>query len=129
MAIKNKRGALGLEIGIAIVIFTLFATALIGTRINLASKLEELEMKSTATKIAMQSLERVSLEQYDLINNIDQGSVFENNKEYVVDYSIEKYSDTKPNKKDLIKIVTVTVSYNVRGKAQAYTLSTLVTRK
>lgn len=128
MARKNKRGVLGIEIGIAVAIFTVFSTILLSSRANLNVKLEELEMRSNATKIAVQSVEKTLLEDYDTINNKEE-KVFEKNKEYLVNYSIEKYSDTKPNKEDLVKVLTVTVNYNVRGNNKNYTVSTLVTRK
>lgn len=128
MARKNKRGVLGIEIGIAVAIFTVFSTILLSSRANLNVKLEELEMRSNATKIAVQSVEKTLLEDYDTINNKEE-KIFEKNKEYLVNYSIEKYSDTKPNKEDLVKVLTVTVNYNVRGNNKNYTVSTLVTRK
>lgn len=129
MAKRNKKGAIGLEIGIAVAIFTIFSTMILISRANLSNKLEELEMRSNATKIAVQSLEKVSLEDYDAIDGKNEEKIFENNKEYIVNYSIERYSDTKPNKKDLVKIVTVTVNYKIKEDDKSYTVSTLVTRK
>lgn len=141
--IKNEKGITAIDIVLSVIIITVFTTLIGGLiiRININSK--ESERKSIAMSYATQEIEKIraekSIDDYinkgisteEIIENVD---IYKDNiytgfhkKVYIKDYVLVKKDTSKiPN---LLKEVTVEISYKINGKTESVQLSTYITKE
>lgn len=141
--IKNEKGITAIDIVLSVIIITVFTTLIGGLiiRININSK--ESERKSIAMSYATQEIEKIraekSIDDYinkgisteEIIENVD---IYKDNiytgfhkRVYIKDYVLVKKDTSKiPN---LLKEVTVEISYKINGKTESVQLSTYITKE
>lgn len=142
--IKSEKGITVIDISISIVIITIFI-ALLGNLviyININSK--KIERKTTATSYAIQTIEKIKVQGYKEEYNgkgidkedellEDSTDIAETTKfaGYDKKVSIKDYvliKNDKTKKQDILKEITVEVSYKVGGKVENIKISTYVTK-
>jgi Tfp pilus assembly protein PilE len=137
--LKNKlnKGITSIDVVISVIIVTLFASIIATLFYNLYITTTARKRNAIATNCLIDVIENVKMMEYsdvddsgvskvvqDLINDntIPQG--------YNVTSSITKYNETEGNtdKKDLVKILKVSVNYKLGSKEEKIEISTLITK-
>lgn len=136
--LKSENGITGIDITVSVLIITLFVAMLTTIFFNINTDSKAMERKTEATHYAISLIEDIKNKSFEELNNfIDtQGSSIldENGKQtpytkkiFVIDYAeMEGNKDKKPN---IVKKVTVEVSYMNKGETEKIELSTLLTAK
>lgn len=141
MKIRSEKGFTGVDIAISVVVIFIFSSiiAMIIYRSNSATK--EIELKSEATSIAINEIENVKnlgFEEYESRSIKEGNSEVCRNEEIignegffktitVVDYTdLEGNSNKIPN---VVKKVTVKISYLFKAKEQTVELSTILSKE
>lgn len=144
MSIKEEKGISGIDIVVSVIILTIFIS-LIGniiTNINLNSK--DIERKTQATSYAVDEIETIKasgyletykdkgINQEDIINeqdiNDDSGNFTGYHKKVTIkDYQLIKKDTTK--EKNILKQLTVEISYKSGSKDKNIQISTYITKE
>lgn len=144
MSIKEEKGISGIDIVVSVIILTIFIT-LIGniiTNINLNSK--DIERKTQATSYAVDEIETIKasgylatyedkgINQEDIISEQDindESGYFTgyHKKVTIKDYQLIKNDTTK--EKNVLKQLTVEISYKSRSKDKNIQISTYITKE
>ena len=136
--LRSEQGITGIDITVTVIIITIFVAILATIFFNINSNSKGIERKTRATSYAISLIENIKNNGFENLDSfIDTtGSTVldaEGNptsyiqKVYVVDYAeLEGNSDKMPN---LVKKVTVEISYLNNGKTEKVELSTLLTAK
>ena len=120
MKIKEEKGITGIDITISILVITLFVSLLITLFYNLNANSQTIQRRTEATNIA--------------INLIEKGNVAENSPYYqtisVIDFSKMKENQEKTDiTSNLVKKVTVEISYKDRNQTESVRLSTILSAR
>ena len=151
MKIKNQKGITGIDITIAILVITLFVSLLITLFNNLNANSAAIQRRTEATKIAISIIENVKskeFSEYELKGTlgtyedsieyedgtyevIDRGNIEENSAFYktiaIIDYSNMKENlENKNIVPNLVKKITVEISYKDRNKTESVKLSAIL---
>lgn len=140
MLIKQEKGLTGIDITISIIIITIFIALIANliTNINLSSK--DIEKKTQATSYAVDEIEKIKRQGYidsyqnkgiesketlldEDINESDGFSGY-HKKITIKDYVLIKNDTTK--KENILKEITVEISYKSRNKEKNVTISTYI---
>lgn len=151
--LKNNKGFTQIDIVVSIFILMLFVTLIASLFYNSYVSSTLNKRNAEATAYLTQIFEAIDLIDYDKLDNSDEGIVAKINTidsskisgEYVENISLEStlstpykvqvkiqnYNETEGNtdKEDLIKIITVTIKYNVNKKEQQVSAQRLKTRE
>ena len=150
MKIRSERGFTGIDISISVVIVFIFVSliAVLIAKVNSVSK--EISLKSDATYIAINEIEQVKsngIETYigkseaNGNNVVCENEPIENAEGFFKTITVEDYADIKENIDnentgeseevipDIVKKVTVKISYMFQAKEQSVELSTLVSKE
>lgn len=141
MLLKSENGITGIDITVSILLITIFIV-LISTLISNINQLtNETDMLTEATSYAIDEIEKIKksgyISEFDgkgttNIEIIESASADINNEEgkftgFHKEVSIIDYAYGKENKlQDIIKKITVEISYNVKSKVKNVTISTYV---
>jgi type II secretory pathway pseudopilin PulG len=142
MKIKENKGFTQVDIIIALIILTIFTSTIAALFLNLSNEYKKAERKSEAANIAVTVIERVKQLDYakidkNLTNLSSLNNLLSNNDKisiedgYTVSIAVLNYKDYSENKgkdiEDLVKKITVKVTYTVGNNQQEVKLETLVT--
>lgn len=143
MYIKNERGFSAIDISIAIICITIFMAVIANLLVNINLYSKNIERKTVATSYAIQEIEEIKalgyidkyngkgidvkeeLFDYDSENILNDYSDF-TKKVFVEDYVLIKNDATK--KVDLVKELTVEISYSVSNREHSVSISTYVVK-
>ncbi len=128
MVKRNKEGMVAIEIVVASVIFILFFITTIYTERNFNNKYVELKARTNASKVAVDEMEKMLLNDYEAISGIEEKKVTKDNITYDVTVDVIKYSDENQGAKDLVKTIIVNVDYVFNEKPKNFNLKTVTTR-
>ena len=98
------------------------------------SSAKEVELKSEATSIAVEEIEKVKqdgFEKYDGMNK-DKNQKVENKEGFFKTIIVQDYADLDNNSEkipNLVKKVTVKISYMFQAKEQSVELSTILSKE
>lgn len=143
MNLKNEKGVTGIDISIAVVIIFIFVSIIAIIIANLNNSSKELDRKSEAIYIAINEIENIKnqgFSKYETLNkestqDMDGNSFVNQPTETegfyktisVLDYTeIEGNEDKVPN---IVKKVTVTISYMFNGKEEKVELATILSKE
>ena len=143
MHIKEEKGLAGIDIAISVIIITIFV-AMIGNLIvntNLNSK--KAERKNTATSYAVKEIEQIKAQGYISdynqkgINNeetLKEEDIIENNKVtgYHKKVTIKDYvliTENTEKQSNLLKEITVEISYKIANKDENIKISTYIAKE
>ena len=143
MLVKEEKGLTGVDIAISIVVMTIFIAMIANLIANITLNTQDIKRKSTATSYAIQEIEKVKAQGYiDDYNSkgIDSEYVLKDEDIYsnfefsgyhkkvtIKDYVLVK--NNKNKKQDIVKEITVEISYKLGGKDKKVTITTYVAKK
>lgn len=139
MRIKEEKGIAGTDIAISVIVITIFIAVIANLIANINVNSKEIERKTIATSYAVQEIETIKTrgitsyigkgteEAYLIEEDILEGEEFTGYHKTIIvkDYTLIKNDTTK--QKDILKEVTVEISYKVANKEKKVTLSTYIT--
>lgn len=137
---KQERGAIGVDIAIAVVTLFIFVSVIATLLYQYQSSTKEIELKSNALGIAVKEIERIKQEGFEAykdmksesdtgITNKDLGEENSNNDGFFETVKVEDYTDLPEGTgktANLVKKVTVTISYMFKGQTQKVELNTVL---
>ena len=143
MLVKEEKGLTGVDIAISIVVMTIFIAMIANLIANITLNTQDIKRKSTATSYAVQEIEKIKAQGYiDDYNSkgIDSEYVLKDEDIYsnfefsgyhkkvtIKDYVLVK--NNKNKKQDIVKEITVEISYKLGGKDKKVTITTYVAKK
>lgn len=139
--IWQEKGFIGADISIAIVIVFIFITiiALLSYQYNSSAK--EIQRRSEAINIAISEIEKVKNDDFSNYEGLNKNSVIDNLGNSMVDQPItgkqgfyktikvEDYTDIEGNEdkqSDIVKRVTIKISYKFNNQEQNVEMSTII---
>lgn len=136
MNIRSQKGYTGVDIAISVIIITIFISLIAVLIYKFNSSSDELQIKSKATEIAIDEIEIVKkngFEQYvDKSGEIESDSVVIDKEGFYKTILVEDYIENEENKDkipNLVKRITVTISYMDKGQEQQISLSTILSKE
>ena len=132
---KNQKGYTGVDIAISVVVITIFI-ALIGTLVfNFNSNSNEIEYRSKALDLAINAIEDIKTKSIEEINELDTneneitGQTGYYKRIDVLDAAnVDEDFGDREKVENLVKKVTVTVSYKFRNQIKSVELSTIISK-
>ena len=137
MLIKEEKGFTGIDIAISLIVITIFISMIANLIANINLTAQDTNRKTIATSYAVQEIEKIKaqgyLDSYDskgiAKEDIYNGSEFTGyNKKIVIrDYVLVVNDTTK--KSNIVKEITVNISYKVGNKEKNVKISTYVAKE
>lgn len=146
MKIKKEDGITGVDIAMSVIIVTIFISLIANLIVNINLNKTETQRMSIATSYAVQEIEKIKAngyieEKYDekgitneeILNQIYGEDILDSNGEFtgfnkkifIKDYKL--IDNTK--QKNLLKQITVEISYKISGKDKNVTISTYIAKE
>ena len=120
---------MGADIVVSLLVLTLFAGVIASLFADVFFQNISIRMNALATNYAIKILEDTDKMAY---NDVTQAQMDKNltnkygiSSNYTVTVKVENYNANDYTKKDLIKIITVTVKYTLKDKPYTYTVKKL----
>ena len=138
MNLKKENGVTGVDIAISIAIIMIFVSVIASLFYNVSSESTNLKRRAQATEYEIKEIENLKAKTMDdIANNELSYEIPETNPEeiapgYNKSVKIEDYKELKGDdgiEENIIKKITVTVSYKVNGKSESITLEAMVTKE
>lgn len=126
---KEHKAVMGVDIVVSIVVLSLFAGVIAGMFAELFMQNVSIRMDAMAVNYAIIILEDTDRLPYEevttenLMNNVQDRYYISDN--YTANIEVTNYSDIDSTKEDIIKIVKVTISYQLRNQEYSYTVRKL----
>ncbi|MFR0822722.1 MAG: hypothetical protein ACLU84_05005 [Clostridia bacterium] len=131
--VKSNKGVMGADIVVSLLVLTLFAGVIASLFADVFFQNISIRMNALATNYAIKILEDTDKMAY---NDVTQAQMDKNltnkygiSSNYTVTVKVENYNANDYTKKDLIKIITVTVKYTLKDKPYTYTVKKLKIRE
>ncbi len=143
MKIRSEKGFTGIDIAIAVIVLFIFISLIAVLIYNYNSSSKELELKSEATYLAIDEIEKIKnngFEKYETLNkdstqdadgNPLNQSVATDTEGFYKTISIKDYTDIEGNENkipNLVKQVTVKITYMFKAKEQSVELTTVLSK-
>lgn len=143
MKIKSNKGFTGIDIAISVVVLFIFVSLIAVLVYNHNSSSQELELKSEATYLAIDEIEKVKnkgFEKYETLNeestqdtegNLLNQSVETDTEGFYKTIIVKDYTDLEGNENkipNLVKQVTVKITYMFKAKEQSVELTTILSK-
>lgn len=124
--IRLNKGVTLTDVAIALVIISILAGTVANMFYKLHLNVSMIRLNATAINYAVNILEdidRLPYEEVDhrLLEERDYGL----KSMFTANIDVDKYSDINTEKEDIIKIITLTISYNMSGNTEEITLKKL----
>lgn len=144
MKFYSENGYTGVDIAISVIVIFIFVSLISFLIYRFNSSAKEVELKSEATSIAVEEIEKVKkegFEKYDGMNkdtekdkngNSLENQKVENKEGFFKTIIVEDYADLDNNSEkipNLVKKVTVKISYMFQAKEQSVELSTILSKE
>lgn len=142
---RSQKGIAGIDIGISIVVIFIFINLIAILVANYNSKSKEIELKSEAMYIAIAEIEKIKNEGFESYSGMNKNTVIDKDgltlkEPHAIDgkegfyktLSVEDYADintTTGIQKNLVKRVTVDISYKFKGETKSIKLSTILSKE
>lgn len=119
MKIKDKKGLAGVDVIIAIIAITIFSTLIISLMYNNTMENVKLRKETLATIYLTEIFENIGIENYE---NITEENIYnlvpqEAVNDYQVEITILSDFENITNNEDIMKKITVNMSYAVGNKS------------
>ena len=139
MNFRNEKGYTGIDISVAIVILFIFVSIISMMIYQMNSSSKEVQLKTDATYLAINEIENIKnqgIDEYIGKSVANGNNVITENQEveegYYKTITVIDYTDIDGNQdktKDLVKKVTVKISYMFIAKEQSVELSTVLSKE
>lgn len=138
---RNQKGYTGIDIAISVIVIFIFVSliSLLIYRFNSSSN--ELKLRSTATYLAVDEIEKIKAQGFSAFEGLNKSSVQDKEGNSLVNQLVqegfyrtiivEDYTDLRegdyiPN---IVKKITVRISYKFKAKDEKVELSTILTKE
>ena len=143
MKIKSNKGFTGIDIAISVIVLFIFVSLIAVLVYNNNSSSQELELKTEATYIAIDEIEKIKnngFEKYESLNkdsNEDEDgnplnqSVKTDTEGFYKTITVKDYTDIEGNEgkiPNLVKQITVKITYMFKAKEQSVELTTVLSK-
>ena len=138
MKVKSEKGFTGIDIAISVVVLFIFISLISMLIYNFNSQTKEVELKSEATYLAIDEIENIKnlgFEEFETISLENGGNPYideeTNKKGFYKKVIIQDYTDIEGNEDkipNLVKKVTVQISYRFKAENQVVELSTILSK-
>ncbi len=151
MKIKKENGYTGIDIAISIVVLFIFVSIIAFLSYNINSNSKEIDLKTQALDIAVDEIEQIKNDNFERFNGINknssqdvygnelgkkdsEGNILSGKKEVKEGFYrtifVEDYNDMQSEKiANIVKKITVVVSYKFKGNIQTVELSTILSKE
>lgn len=145
MKMKSEKGYTGIDIAISVVVIFIFVSLIAILSYNINSSSKEIELKSEATSLAIDEIEKMKNmsfadiknrsiangnSQYIPTDTTQETEEIETNPGFFRRVIIEDYADGKTGKiPGLVKKITVQIKYMFKGEEQTVELSTIMSKE
>ena len=143
MDLRNNKGITGIDISVALIIIVLFVGIVSTLSYNYVVASRSVNRKAIATNIAIARIEELKQTPYDEILEMDETSqdatkyanadgvmLTSGSGPYKVVTKVQKYTNPNiENIQDVIKIITVTVNYNIANREENIELRSTITKE
>lgn len=125
--IKESKGITAVDVSIAVVAIIIFTSIIVSMMANVKLENTNIRRKAIATIYLTEILENVGIAAYDNVKENNAQLIPSNMPDvYDAQISVEKLKDSDATKEqDLIKKVTVSISYHVGNKEYTETIQRL----
>lgn len=124
---------MGADIVVSLLVLTLFAGVIASLFADVFFQNISIRMNALATNYAIKILEDTDKMAYNDVTQVQMDKNLTNkygiSSNYTVTVKVENYNANDYTKKDLIKIITVTVKYTLKDKPYTYTVKKLKIRE
>ena len=130
MKFYSEKGYTGVDIAISVIVIFIFVSLISFLIYRFNSSAKEVELKSEATSIAVEEIEKVK--QDDKNGNSLENQKVENKEGFFKTIIVQDYADLDNNSEkipNLVKKVTVKISYMFQAKEQSVELSTILSKE
>ena len=135
MKIRSEKGFTGIDIAVSVVIMFIFISVVAMLVYQVNSTAKRIELKSDAIYIAINEIEQTKINGIEVYagKNETTGAI-KNNEEvkegFYETLTVVDYTDIEPSAQaDVVKKVTVEISYMFQGKKQSVELSTILSKE
>lgn len=141
MNFKKENGFTGIDISIAIIILFIFVSVIATLTYEFNSSSKQIQIRGEAIEIAINEIEKIKNSGFDQFDGLNSTSIQDINGNSFVDQtidgkdgyyktiSVKDYSEINTNaQENLVKKVTVTISYTYKGEEQSVELSTVLSK-
>jgi len=131
MKFKSEKGFTGIDIAISIVVLFIFVSLIAILIYNFNSSSKEAMRKTTAINLAIEEIENIKKNiKFEEVETISVENADTTEEGFFKTINAQDYSQIDTTKKsDLVKKVTVTISYNTKGQTNTVQLSTIITKE
>ena len=141
MKFYSEKGYTGVDIAISVIVIFIFVSLISFLIYRFNSSAKEVELKSEATSIAVEEIEKVKQDGFDGMNkdtkkdkngNSLENQKVENKEGFFKTIIVQDYADLDNNSEkipNLVKKVTVKISYMFQAKEQSVELSTILSKE
>ena len=140
MKLRSEKGFTGIDIAISVIVLFIFVTVIALLIYNLNSTSKEVDLKAEAISIAIEEIEQVKnngFKAYENLRESEGNNVVENNAQTRTDgfyktITVQDYTDIAGNEEkipDLVKKVTVKITYMFKAEEQIVELSTVLSKE
>ena len=139
MKIKSEKGFTGIDIAISIIVLFIFISLIAMLIYNFNSSSKEVELKTEATYLAVDEIENIKNEGFETIETIsleNGGNPYREGETSQTGFYktviVQDYTDMEGNEDkipNLVKQVTVQISYMFKGKKQMVELPTVLSKE
>lgn len=142
--IKREDGFTGIDISIAVIVIFIFTTIIAILSYQYNSSAKEIQKKSEATQIAITEIEKIKNANFTQYEGVYKTSTVDNagnslqeqavtgKQGYYRTILVEDYTDIEGNEnkvKDVVKRITVKISYKFKNAEQTVELSTIISKE
>ncbi len=142
--IRSQKGYTGIDIAISVIVIFIFVSLIAMLIYNFNSSADELKIKSDATYIAVNEIEKIKSQDFSEFLGMDKTTTVDKNGNSLVNQPVEgnegfyktttilDYKDVNGDasiEKDIVKKVTVKISYMYKGKERSVQLSTILSKE
>ena len=144
MKAKKEEGFTGIDISIAVIIIIIFISIIANMTYQFNTSSKEIQRRAEAIEIAITEIEKIKNDGFEKYQGMDKTTTVDNEGNGLENQTIEgkegfyktivieDYTDIEGNEskiKDLVKKITVKISYNYRAKEQNVEFSTILSKE
>lgn len=141
---RSQKGYTGIDIAISVIVIFIFVSLIAMLIYNFNSSADELKIKSDATYIAVNEIEKIKSKDFSEFLGMDKTTTVDKEGNSLVNQPVEgnegfyrtitimDYKDVNGDSeilKDIVKKVTVKISYMYKGMERSVELSTILSKE
>lgn len=139
MKIRSNKGFTGIDIAISVIVLFIFISLIAVLIYNHNSSSQELELKTEATYLAIDEIENVKSNGFETYENLSEkqgNNIVTQNEEtstngFYKTITVKDYTDIEGNENkipNLVKQVTVKITYMFKAQEQSVELTTVLSK-